>query len=89
MIEQKQYIEQLRFLRFRSEESTRSFRIEVRLKKNLSEKGNCEECVFAGQNVFLGSTTHLPRPECYVESHHLHLIYLVHCYFQMRFQKRH
>ena len=49
----------------------------------------CDECVFAGQNVFLGPTTHLTRPECCFESHHLHLIHVVHCCFQMCFQKRH
>ena len=45
--------------------------------------------MLAGQNVFLGPTTHLPRPECYVESHHLHLIHVVYCCFQMRLQKWH
>ena len=32
-----------------------------------SEQRRCDECVPAGQNVFLGPTTHLPRPDCYVE----------------------
>ena len=45
----------------------------------------CDECVFVGQNVFLGSTTHLPRPECFFESRHFCLVLVVRCYFQMRF----
>ena len=51
----------------------------------------CDECVFAGQNVFQGPAIHLPRLDCYVKSHHLHMIHLVYwyCCFQMRFQKRH
>ena len=36
-----------------------------------------DERVFASQNVFLGPTIHLPHPEYYVESHHLHLIHVV------------
>ena len=48
----------------------------------------CDECVLAGQNVFLGPTNHLPRPIFYVESHHLRQIHVVYCCFQMRFQKR-
>ena len=47
----------------------------------------CDECVLAGQNVFLGPTIHLPRLEGSVESHHLRLIHLVYCCFQMRFQR--
>ena len=50
---------------------------------------HCDECVFAGQNVFLGPTIHVLRPECFVESHYLHLIHVVCCCFQMRFQKKH
>ena len=49
----------------------------------------CDECAFAGQNVSLGPTTHFPRPEYYVESHHLHFTRVVYCRFQMRFQKGH
>ena len=37
----------------------------------------CYEFVVAGQNVFPGPAIHLPRPECCVESHQLHLILLV------------
>ena len=47
----------------------------------------CDECVFAGRNVFLGPTIHLPRPKRYFESLRLRLIHLVHYCFQMRFQK--
>ena len=39
----------------------------------------CDECVVAGQNVFLGPTIHLHRPDCCVESHHLHLLHAVYC----------
>ena len=46
-----------------------------------------DECVFDGQNVFLGPTIHLPCPEYSFESHHSHLMYVTHYYFQMRFQK--
>ena len=54
-------------------------------KATKSKVTSCDECVFAGQNVFLGPTTHLPRPECFFESHHLRLMHVVHCCFQMRF----
>ena len=30
----------------------------------------CDECVIAGQNVFLGPTIHLPLPDYCFESHH-------------------
>ena len=50
---------------------------------------SCDECAVLDQGVSLGPTTHLPRPECYVESHDLHLTYVRFCCFQMRFQKRH
>ena len=59
------------------------------MKPQKNVNGCCDECVLAGQNVFLGPTIHLPRPECCVKSHHLHLIHLVYCCFQMRLQKRH
>ena len=49
----------------------------------------CDEYVLAGQNVFQGPTIHLPRLECCVESHRLHLLHLMCCCFQMRFQKGH
>ena len=49
---------------------------------------SCDECVVAGQNVLRGPTIHLPRLECCVKSHHLHLIHLVYFCFQMRFQKK-
>ena len=49
--------------------------------------GNCDECVIAGQNVFLGPTIHLPRPEFYFESHHLYLTHVVYHSFRIGFQK--
>ena len=47
----------------------------------------CEECVFAGHNVFLGPTIHLLCLECCFNSHNSHLIYVKHNSFQMRFQR--
>ena len=41
----------------------------------------------AGQNVFLGPTIHLPRPECLVESHRSHLEHVVCCCFSDAFSK--
>ena len=62
----------------------------LRIFGTIWNKGlDCDESVLAGQTVFLGPTTHLPRPEFYVESHHLHSIHIVYCCFQMRSQKRH
>ena len=63
-----------------------------KIRRNLSEQLldadeiHCEECEVAGQNVFLGPTIHLPRPECLAESHRSHLEHVVCCCFQMRFQ---
>ena len=39
------------------------------------------------QNVFLGPKIHLACPEQCFESHHSHLIYVIHYWFRMRFQK--
>ena len=50
--------------------------------------GHCDEWVFAGQNLFLGPTTHLLRPKCCFESHHFRLMNVVHCCLQMRSQKK-
>ena len=47
----------------------------------------CDECVAAGQNVFLAPTIHLPRPEYCFESHHSHLIYVIQYCFQKLLQK--
>ena len=47
----------------------------------------CDECVLHGQNVFLGPTIPLPRLECCVESHHLHLIHLVRFFSRCVFKK--
>ena len=69
--------------------STKSFDRIFSYSKKLWYQGGCDECVFAGQNVFLGPKIHLPPPECYAEFQHLHLIHVVNCCFQMRFQKKH
>ena len=47
----------------------------------------CDECVFAGQNVFLGGTIHLPCPEYCLQSHHSHMIYVIQNCFRMRFKR--
>ena len=39
----------------------------------------CDECVVAGQNVFLGLIIHLPRLEYYFEPHHSYSANVV-CY---------
>ena len=49
----------------------------------------CDECLAAGQNVFLGPRAHLARPEGFLKSQQFCLMTLVHCYFQMPFEKRH
>ena len=45
-----------------------------------------DECVAAGQNVYLGPTIHLPRRELCFESHHLYLTHVVNCSLRKRFQ---
>ena len=66
----------------------RKRKISFKTSKSVKRVQHCDNYVVAGQNVFLGPTIHLPRLEFSVESHHSHLIHLVYCCFQMRFQKR-
>ena len=47
----------------------------------------CDECVVAGQNVYLGPTIHLPRPEGYFESHHSRSVHEMFCFFRTRSRK--
>ena len=42
----------------------------------------CDDCVTAGQIVFLGPTIHSPRPEYCFEFYHSYLIYVIHYCFQ-------
>ena len=37
----------------------------------------CDECVVAGQNVFLGPTNHLSCPKYFFESRHLYITHVV------------
>ena len=37
----------------------------------------CDECVVAGQNVFLGPANHLSRPKYYFESRHSYITHVV------------
>ena len=68
---------------------TKSCPQKERFFKLMFANGDCDECVVAGQNVFLGPTIHLPRHECFVESHHFHLSFLICCCFQVRFHRKH
>ena len=60
------------------------------LKVFFSQFGQCycDECVVACQNVFLGPTIHLPRPEYYFESHHSYSTNVLYYSFRIRVQKQ-
>ena len=45
----------------------------------------CDECVIAGQNVFLGPTIHLSHLGSFPESHHSSLNHDMYCSFCIRF----
>ena len=47
----------------------------------------CNECVVAGQNLFLGPTIHLPRLEYCFQFHHSHLTNVVYYFFRTHYQK--
>ena len=53
----------------------------------LKKVSACDEFVFAGQNMFLGPTIHLPRLKCCFESHHSHLTHKLYSSAQIRSQK--
>ena len=48
----------------------------------------CDDCVMAGQNVFLRLTSHLPRPEYCLESDLPHLMFVKQFFFKIVFSKR-
>ena len=54
----------------------------------ISDACKRDECVIAGQNVFLGPAINLPCLGRFPESHHSRLIHAMYCSYRIRFQKR-